>query len=231
MLSDINFDDLPEEPELQFRILAERIFEVSRNYMNNNDEEGERLYISQIIHAAKALGLNRFAAYEKKYLDNDGLNFYTTYRDLKFAVDGYCTEILIQNAQLRKNVSVALDSATKQKIHHYILQIKACVEESDLEEQKKNALYNKLNDFSKEVDKSRTSLQSGMIVFNDVCAAFGNGVKKLEPARKWVDSIAGLLDKAKEIELSLPRISYEAPKRITGSKEVKAPELDDEIPF
>lgn len=231
MLHDINFDDLPDNPELQFRVLAERIFEVCRHCMSNNDDEGERMYVSQIIHAAKALGLNQFTVYEKKYLENDGLNFYTIYRDLKFAVDGYCTEVLIKNAQARKKYTVVLDSPTKQKIHHYILQIKECVEASDLEEFKKNALLHKINDFGKEVDKSRTSLQSGMLVLQGVCAAIGNGAKKLEPARKWVDSIAGVLDKAKDSESSSSSISYEEPKRIAGSKEVMDVVQDEDLPF
>jgi hypothetical protein len=34
----------------------------------------------------------------------------------------------------------------------------------------------------------------------EACEAFGDGVEKLEPLRKWVDSIGNLLGKAKNEE-------------------------------
>ncbi|MFO0388770.1 MAG: hypothetical protein ACK502_03515 [Alphaproteobacteria bacterium] len=121
------------------------------------------------------------------------------------------------------------------KIHHFISQIKIAIEESALEEHKKNSLYNKLNEFASEVDKSRTGWQSGMALYVAVCSAIGEGVQKLEPARKWVDSIAELLGKAKEAEDSMPRLPHterkklEPPRKQISSK--KEEPLDDEIPF
>ena len=42
-----------------------------------------------------------------------------------------------------------------------------------------------------------------MAIYIAVCDGIGQGFKKLEPARTWIDSIAALLGRAKEVEDSL----------------------------
>jgi hypothetical protein len=78
-----------------------------------------------------------------------------------------------------------------------------------------------------------------MAVYIEVCDGIGQGFKKLEPVRKWIDSIAALLRQSEgsgrqpapvlprpeeRKQLEPPRARLAPPKR-SGS------DLDDDIPF
>jgi hypothetical protein len=78
-----------------------------------------------------------------------------------------------------------------------------------------------------------------MAIYIAVCDGIGQGFKKLEPARKWIDSIAALLGRAKEVEDSLrptlprpqERKELEPPRAQLAPPERKRNDLDDDIPF
>jgi hypothetical protein len=78
-----------------------------------------------------------------------------------------------------------------------------------------------------------------MAIYIAVCDGIGQGFQKLEPVRKWIDSIGSLLGRAKEVEdilrPALPRPQdrkqLEAPARRLVSPEPKGGDLDDELPF
>jgi hypothetical protein len=157
-------------------------------------------------------------------------------------------QIRIRNApRIRKN-SVGLDGNTKTKIHHHITQIRSAIEAAELPNDKRDALYSKLNNFAVEVDKARTGLEAGMAFYIAICDGIGQGFKKLEPARRWIDSIAALLGRAKEVEDSLrpslpspterkqlepPRLKLPSPQQELQERQQRLPitELDDDIPF
>ena len=114
-------------------------------------------------------------------------------------------------------------------------QIKDVIDTAGLPEDKRDGLMNKLNKFG-EVDRNRTPLN----VFGDLVIYLanvgGDAAKKLEPARKWVDSIAALLRHNKEIENSLPKLVKPQQRGIEDgrpkvSRLPKPGDMDDEIPF
>ena len=125
------------------------------------------------------------------------------------------------------------------KIHHFIQQIRTVIEQSDLPVDKREALLNKLNKFAAEVDRSRTPLQAAMAVYIAICDGIGQGFVKLEPARKFINSIAALMGRAKENEeraderLPPPseRKKIEPPKRRLPSPRRADERLEDDIPF
>lgn len=77
-----------------------------------------------------------------------------------------------------------------------------------------------------------------MAVYIAICDGIGQGFEKLEPARKWIDSIAALMGRAKEneerAEHKLPppseRKKIEPPKRRLSPPH-KESSLDEDIPF
>src|SRR5262249_13562753 len=95
--------------------------------------------------------------------------------------------------------------------HDFIKQMREAIERSDLPEDKRDALYNMLNKFAAEVDRVRTSLQAGMSVYIAICDSIDQGFKKLEPARKWIDSIGALMGREKESEDRAERKRLEPP--------------------
>jgi hypothetical protein len=147
-------------------------------------------------------------------------------------------QIRLRQSARNKRFSVQLDDAAKIKIRHYIDQIKTVIDEADLPVEKHDKLHNKRGDFADEVEKIRTGFQTAMAVTAAVFSTIGEGFEKLEPARKWLDSVAALLGKAKEAEEAFPprlppvseRKRLEAPRReLPPPRAVN--DLDDDIPF
>ena len=97
-----------------------------------------------------------------------------------------------------------------------------------------DAPVGKLDAFVLEIDKERTNLQSIADIYITVLTVIGEGFHKLEPLRRFIDSVGALMGKAKETEDSFriplppPPPQLEFPR-----KQLPAPHSidDEEIPF
>ncbi|MGH7036201.1 MAG: hypothetical protein ACREFL_20940 [Stellaceae bacterium] len=241
MITDDELSGLPEDPELAFvefeRIMRARLHE--KEYEASQEQWGDadpyRLeYINRVLAAARVYNVDQLKGWEVPSVEGNVSN---VYRQFSTDVDHFTTQIRIRNVARNRQGSVGLDGNTKAKIHHHIAQIRTAIEEAALPDDKRDALYGKLDRFALEVDKARTSLQAGMAVYIAVCAGIGEGFKKLEPVRRMVDSVATLLGRAKEAEDALPalpaatdRRNLEAPRRRLPSPATRQ-DPDDEIPF
>jgi hypothetical protein len=117
-----------------------------------------------------------------------------------------------------------LTEPDKIKNRHFVEQIKLIVDGANISTAEKDALLRKINAFLGEVDKIRTSLA----VFSDLTIGLaqigGEATKEIEPARKWVDSIARLFGHYRDIQdaqrdLPPPQKRLEPPRRSeSGSK-------------
>jgi hypothetical protein len=235
MITDEEFAQLPEEPELAFvefeRKMRDRLRrgELQAEEAFGPSEPHQREYISQVLAAARALEIARLSDAEipLSYHQNSDV-----FKNFLLDVDGVLTEIRLRYTVRIKQTTVSLNESAKSKIHHHIGQIRTAIEAAGLPIDKRDSLYAKLNHFVQEVDRSRTGLQSGMAVFIAICDGIGQGFTKLEPARKWFDPIAALMGRAKDAEDSR-RLALSGPPE---SKRLAAPptdsdDLDDEIPF
>jgi hypothetical protein len=242
MITDEELAELPEEPELAFvafeRIVRGRLYEGEREAAREEyGNDSIRLeYISKVVAAARVYGIEALKNSEVPTVQSHVSDVYVQFIS---DVDHITTQIRIQHAPRNRQNSVGLDANTKRKIHHHAEQIRAVIYEADLPEEKQEALYKKISSFLLEVDKNRTGLQAGMAIYMAVCDGIGQGFQKLEPARKMIDSIAGLLGRAKDIEDSLrptlpppaERKQLEAPRPQLTAPEPKNDDIDDEIPF
>jgi hypothetical protein len=70
-----------------------------------------------------------------------------------------------------------------------------------------------------EVDKARTFIGAVTAVYIEVCDGIGQGFTKLEPARKFIDSVAALMGRAKDVEDRL----HPALPRPEDRKQIEAP--------
>jgi hypothetical protein len=95
---------------------------------------------------------------------------------------------------------------------------------------KRDLLFRKLDAFVVEVDKARTSLQSVASVYLTVCTVIGEGFNKLEPVRRFIDSIATLMGNAKNVEDNLRSVSLSTKALDAPPKQLPAPN-DEDIPF
>jgi hypothetical protein len=245
MISDAEMSELPVDPELAFvqfeKILRERVQEMETQEADSRgfDADSYRLeYMNKVHAAAKVFGIEALANLAVPKADRNS-SIAEQYRQFVTGVDYVTIQIRLHSARSNRQGSVGLDDTTRAKIHHFIKQIREAIGQSELPDDKRDALYDKLNKFAAEVDKARTALQAGMAVYIAVCDAIGQGFQKLEPARKWIDSIGALLGRAKEGE---DRADHRLPspperKRLEPPPEKQLPKppppeiVDDDIPF
>lgn len=241
MISEDDFEEISGlEPELAF-VRLERKFRDALNAKlqdadNNNAYNSFIIeYMNHTIAAAGALDLDILKNWKipshatSKHLAD-------IFHDFTTEVDHYKVQIQILHIRTPQRYAVALTASEKEKLRHYVAQIKTVIDNSSLSNDKKEELYNKINAFLAEVDRNRTRFE----VYSDLAIAVartgGEMAKELEPVTRLINAIARLLGASKQIENE--RISqFEKKKLEPPKRQLPAPtkpdrdDLDDEIPF
>jgi hypothetical protein len=184
-------------------------------------------YINKVLAAARAFKIDGLKGWELPSVDG---NCWQAYRGFVHDVDFCTTQIRINQAGRNRSNSVGLDGNTKAKIHSYVQKIRIVLDKAELPELKRDLLFRKLDAFVVEVDKARTSLQSVASVYLTVCTVIGEGFNKLEPVRRFINSIATLIGNAKDVEDSLRALPLSTKPLDPPRKQLPAPN-DEDIPF
>lgn len=247
MLDEDEFYDDSGDPELAF-VRLERKFRKklneTLNSLDDNSGSWDRHYIEYMNHtlaAADAYGLDILEGYQvPSHSDRD---IWDVYQDFTTAVDHFAVKIKIANAQGRRAYSVVLSHSEKEKLRHYVSQIKTVIDQSTLPQAKKEDLYDRINDFLEAIDRDRTSLQAFSEFIISAAHTTGEVADELEPTWKWLRRIAELFGyRFDEQTRSLP--APRRPTRIEEAKQRRLPPpqrasqqtskklgLDDDIPF
>lgn len=233
------YDNLPEDPQLAFVQLEihfrkEAQHRIEQSDQGNEINEYQLQYINQVTVAARALGIEQLSAYEVPFNDNQMWELYTRFRT---DVENLVIEIRIHHSRRKRQFSVALEEPQKQRIRHYIDQIRQTVEESDCSQDKKDAVYKKLAELTLEIDRDRTRFEIVADGIRKLARLSGDVEREgAEPWWKWVKLVLSVVDDAKENEKgrSLPapeeQKKLEAPRKDLPKPD-SARDLDDEIPF
>jgi hypothetical protein len=243
VITDEELAELPDDPRLAFvefeKIMRARLYGAEQeqsNYQYGDTEPYRLEYINKVLAAAREFEINELDAWKPPSVDE---KIHDIYKQLASVVDHITTQIRIRNVHRKRKYSVGLDNSARSKIHHYIEQIREVIAVADeLPIKKRDSLYDKLDTFALEVDRARTPFETATALWVDLCDAIGEGFTKLEPARRWIDSIGTLLGRVKALEddarPALPK-SAERPRLEAPRKKLPAPttprDLDDEIPF
>ncbi len=230
------YDNLPADPELAFLVL-ERGFreecELSIRHAHQDDNASiyHVGYIAQVIGAITELGLEANFSTDVPLIEEVS---YNTYLNFSKDVKNYCTRLEIRYGRRVQGFSVRFDAAAKTTIHNYITKIREVVQKLEVETPKKEALLKRLTALSEEVDRDRTRLEAFGELVLSVSSIAGEAAEKLEPIRRFIDSIGKVINGARESEperKQLPPVRM--PKRIEVQKpSTQSPrELDDEVPF
>jgi hypothetical protein len=160
------------------------------------------------------------------------------YEDFKGQIDYYRTAFKIRYSRRAKGYSVRFDPKTKLKINHHLQQIREIIIKLEVDDWKQEALIRCLENLQSEVDRDRSRFEVYGALVIEAAGILGTAAEKLEPIRKTLDSIAGLIWGAHHAEQT-PRL--EAPQR---PKQIPPPKtkpsrtarggrdpMDDEIPF
>jgi hypothetical protein len=241
-MSESIYENLPDEPELAFVVLERHFKERLESDIEGSDQGNvisyfKQRYCNQVIAAAKSLEVDHIKDYSAPQGGQSNWEFYDQFET---DVMNLVIQIQINHARRRKKYSVAFDSSAKQKIRHYIEQIRLMVEQSRVSEVKRDAIFKLLSALTLEIDRDRTRYEVIADAVRGIARLSGDVEREgAEPWWKWVKLIFGEVDEAKESEpqstipppeerkrLESPRKQLPSPRTDIGDRN-----LDDEIPF
>ena len=229
------------EPEQKFCIIegiARRKLAESRLASGPNDyaEYDDFEYMVTVLAAAQEFGIDDLSGYEIPWRSEDGCD--DRCRMFRAEATRISQRLLFRHGTQTK--SVALDAATKEKISHWLKQMRKSVQQADVSVEKKDRLFGLIDQLQAEVDHERTPVQAVGELWVTICTYMGEGVKNLEPVARFVERVGGALGLAKQEEDALPKLPplrdrqrLEPPQNAASKKDKNGFDkaLDDEIPF
>jgi hypothetical protein len=241
--------ELPDDPEQAFIFLEEHFRNECDNALKQADQN-ERVdiyyvrYISNVIAAIEALGIQ--AAFEREVPSIREVSW-ETYMQFSNDVEHYKTKLRIQHAHRTQGYSVRFDQAAKQKLRHYLHEMRAVVDALEVDEKKKNALYTRMNDLQSEIDRDRTRFDAVASLSIAAAGVLGEVMEKSQ-IRGLLNSIERVFWGAqsdaqqqlpappKPRQIEGPRTERASqgrtrPPQATAQKGNGANDLNDEVPF
>jgi len=237
VLSDDDFESLPEDPKLAFVEYARRLrIVVSREAQQREDSSVERsfAYHMKAFTDTVDVGINFNAP------PADENNFWVWYRDFSNRIDYHSAKIKLERRffSFQSHRYIEFDEDYRIKIHQHLNKVRKIVNAAQIEERLRENIYTRLNALAAEVDKGRSGLVRFADAFVEISAAIGDGAEKLEPAVKIMERIGALFGKARK-ENDVKSISGgEEQKLISGpvveipnETNLEATDGGEEIPF
>jgi hypothetical protein len=228
---------LPEDPTVAFVIYEKRLRARTRDVTDQYDERGDlsgtslaRQYTNRLIAFIKVWSLPVSLHMDVPYDDKDFWGWY--YRFIK-DVDYYVVEFQHEHLRGRRGNIVAAISFSpdhKEEIGRLLERVRKVVNQAELADDKKNAIYAKIAALQSEIDRSTTRFDALLSRWLDLTNAIGEGASNLDPAVKTLERIMRIFGRAKadhdQGQLSPPEEKKQLPPPKSGYDD-----LDDEIPF
>ena len=131
---------LPADGEQAFLILETFYREEAEVAINNANEEVNRDvfyvdYIAKVLAAMSELGLDANFTGEVPDIENVS---YQTYLNFSKDVRHYCTRLEIRHARRVQGYSVRFDTVAREKIHHFLKQVREIVERLEIGQDKRS---------------------------------------------------------------------------------------------
>ena len=242
-------DELDEDPRMAFLGLfnhAQRSLSKQLEKLDPNDEREwktrqdiEQSFMNVIIAAGKRYETGPFVSTEvpqfADYRTSD-------YQQFRYDLDHYVTQLVIDNSLRSKKTSVAMLPETRDRIRSYVNGLRDCIEKSNLHQQKKNALLNKLDQFDNELEKRRLNVMEVTMLGFAILQIPGGMWASAEITQKLLVNINQLVAEAKATEEKTQQVEHSPPKALSPPRAPSQPrqppswgpkggDLDDEIPF
>lgn len=235
------YANLPQDPNDKFAVLV-RIAQTNlarlldQSSSNDFSTEIRSQFISIIGGIADALGIEGLPAIGNDLADYDKYQMFQVY------LAGVVAKVRLQGQLVARPFSVELGRVTKARIQQEIEQLRRSIDESDLSEEKKAALREKLDELETELSKQRLSFARTMAIAASIMTIVGGGAAALANAPKAAETVMAIIrlvgeDKDKEDQERL-RLQP-PPKALPDYTEPFArPEnssfdvaFDDDVPF
>ena len=239
LIADEDYETLPPEPEKRFTAV-ERICRQNMMALMSNDTSQsfdalvQTQYMTIVTATAEELGIKGV-----QYIDiHDSIS--QDLREFVRQVSGVTARIKLRNSSSRDTLSVRLASKTKGLIENELTKLRASVEESNLSDDKKSRLLDKIGEFRTELHKERLRFGVSLSVLAYIGATVGGTTAILADAPEAIATITHLIgvDKQKEddelIRLegpSKPKLLAAPPATTKTATKAVGDDLDDDIPF
>ena len=234
------FASLPHDSEEAFAVLHRRkASELDRAYEDNHGGRWmERAYVDCMISFDDVHGLNILEGMKNPPLrDNDFDEYFIKFRRV---CEMSSMKVLMEAARREKagiSTVVYLSQPSKAAIHRLIGEIRAQIYTIRLTDELRCSLLAKLNAFSAEVDKDRTSTQALYAGMIEASRAVREATDELQPVFDRLDRISKWIEKADKIaDKLLPwreRRQIEKSQKRIEDKSSAAPnyDIDGDFPF
>jgi hypothetical protein len=242
-------DDDPQEAFTQFvRITQRRLHEKVESLAGNEQDQWQAIndarygFMNIVIAAAKKFEIPPLSALDVPR--GDGYSD-VAFRQFQSDLDHYVTQLVLENSSRAKRESVFVSPELKTKINTYIHHLRETIQKSDLADEKKAALLEKLRGFEAELEKRRLNLMTVTMVILALASAPGGIWTTGEAAQKLVSNILRGIGEAKQADdearkrlLPMDQPKAIAPPRAPDPITQKRPlrktaqnDMDDDIPF
>jgi hypothetical protein len=236
MINEEDFDVASDPSKEMAFIRLERKFRATYEInIEKSDSHGSYFhytaeYMNHVVAAADALGVELF---DFGYRPPKQDSVYEDYQAFRHILDRFIVQNTISHIRSGIKNTVVLSVAEKEKLRHYVAQMKEVIDKSDLPPGKKERLFDLINAFLAELDRDRTGLQRFGDLMIGLAHIGGEMAKEMEPAWKWAKlagQILGARVDAEQTKLPRPPKKIEGPKRPTAAPK-KPATIDDDIPF
>ncbi|MDO9418871.1 hypothetical protein [Pararhizobium sp.] len=221
------FDELPEDNEYAFLIYSRKLRSDVVHFDNDGDPTAEsiRLYRSRLVQAAEVFDLSGHM--RDVVVDVVAPNSFAEARAYLSAVDGlYDLKMLRESRKKYSEIfdSVEIRTEYKEQIRTLIGKIKGKIDVANIEAEKRDSLFAKLNAFLGELDQERTKLSALTAAFVQISGAVGESAEKLEPAVALFERIMKAIGLGSKEMRGLPKTAEEQrrlppPEQIDEQKE------------
>lgn len=235
LITDDDYDTLPPEPEKRFAALESicrknMLAIISPETGQSFDTMVRMQYMTIVSASAEELGIDGI-----RYIDHHD----SVTQDLNEffrLVTGVTTKIKLRNSSSRDALSVKLAVKTKGLIEHELTKLRASVEDSNLSDDKKSRLLDKIGEFRTELHKERLRFGVSLSVLASIGAMVGGGTAFLAEAPEAIATITYLIGVDKQDEdaeiirlQGPPKLKLLAPPPTSSGSNWDS--MDDDIPF
>jgi len=234
MISDEDIDSLPDDPEAAF-VQYEGILREAVRTSNRAGWAMEREYVVHVLAFVDTRAIALDLPRDPPLLDS---YFADWYEGFIRRVDYYKAAARLRVAARKKdNVTVLmLTPDFKTQIGGHLTAIRKIVAEAEISENKRDAIFRRINNLQEEVDRDRTRTEAAMALWLDLTSAISKGAKNLDPAIDRMERIIKILAAAKDENEQKALTAPQEKKRLapptTAPESPQSQEsTDDEIPF
>lgn len=247
-------DNLPEDDRFAFAAFAQHAYRKLSNRLeslNGPDEnvyaliqESKRGYMNVILAAARRYQISPLDKYEIPKAQNFSED---DYNQFKFDLDFYMTQILLDNSIRDRSNAISIDDNLKDKIRKYVLELRNCIDTSNLSQSEKQSLQDKLSVFEDALNKRRVSILAASMMVLAILGVPGSVWASVDIVSKLSTNVLQAVAQAKAVSdaarLAPPSEAPKAlapPRQETGSskkessafgRQSSGSTLSDDIPF